>query len=95
MTKQKATATVEEFFSWYAGPSWKEDWQTTNTMTVNGIHAQKSGDQGVSVLEFLTEHQNDTINMEGEFVFCAYDIQFELAGKKIMVQAAGFYGDDF
>ena len=93
MSKQNATTTVGEFFTWYKGQEWKEDWQTTNTMTVDKVHAQHSGDDGLAVLEFLVSHENDTIVISGEFVTCAFDITFTLGGKKFMVQAGGFFGE--
>ena len=94
MSKQKATATVGEFFTWYAGPEWMEDWQTTNTMTVDGVHAQDGDDDGEAVLEFLAAHKDSPIEIEGEFVTCAFDLEFKVDGKQIMVQASGFYGDE-
>lgn len=94
MSKQTATATVGEFFTWYAGPEWKEDWQTTNTMTVDNVHAQDDGENGMTILKFLAEHENSIIEIEGEFVICAIDIEFQVDGKEIMVQASGFYGEE-
>ena len=90
---QHATCTVGEFFTWYNGSDWKSDWQTTNAMTVDKVHAQDGGGKGYEVLKFLAEHENDTIVIEGEFVTCAFDLTFTLAGKKFLVQAGGFYGD--
>ena len=37
---RKTKTTVGELFNWYAGEDWKEDWQTTNTMSIVGNHAQ-------------------------------------------------------
>lgn len=94
MSKQIETTTVGEFFTWYNGQGWKEDWQTTNAMTVDKVHAQYSGDRGLAVLEFLASHENDTIVISGEFVICAFDITFTLGGKKFMVQAGAFFGTE-
>ncbi len=94
MSRQQATATVGEFFTWYQGSDWKSDWQTTNAMMVDRVHAQDDGQHGVSVLQFLAEHEDTIIEIEGEFVTCAFDLEFELAGKEFLVQAGAFYGEE-
>ena len=94
MEKQKATATVGEFFTWYVGPEWKEDSLTTNSMMVDNVHAQDDGENGMTILKFLAEHENYIIEIEGEFVICAIDIEFKVDGKEIEVQASGFYGEE-
>ena len=90
--QQTSTATVNEFFTWYAGPDWKEDWQITNTMTIDRVHAQ-DGDNEEEVVKRLAELENEVIEITSTPDPSAWDISFVLDGKEYELQAASFYGD--
>jgi hypothetical protein len=89
--QQTSTATVNEFFTWYAGPDWKEDCQITNTMTIDGVHAQDGDDE--EVVKRLVELENEAIEITSTPDPSAWDISFTLDGKEYELQAASFYGD--
>jgi hypothetical protein len=90
---RKTKTTVGELFNWYAGQDWKEDWQTTNTMSIDGVHAQDESENGLEALEFLSQHQNEEVEISGIEESYAWDLDFELMGKQFSIQACNFYGE--
>ena len=90
---RKTKTTVGELFNWYAGPDWKEDWQTTNTMSIDGVHAQDESEDGLEALEFLAKHENEEVEISGIEESYAWDLDFELMGKQFSIQACNFYGE--
>jgi hypothetical protein len=92
----KATTTVNELFEWYMGGDWKNDWQTTNTMRVDGIHAQNKMSQGEKALADLVKNANKTINVKGkkDKFDGTWELSFSLQGKEYEIQASAFYGQD-
>ena len=88
-----ASATVNDLFTWYAGEEWSEDWQTTNTMSIDNVHAQDESEDGEEALKFLVEHQNEMVEIEGIEEPCAWDLVFELKGKLFLIQSTDFYGE--
>jgi hypothetical protein len=92
MTK-KAKATIGELFNWYAGEDWKEDWQTTNTMSIDGNHAQDESEDGLEALEFLAQHENEEVEISGIEESHAWDLDFTLMGKLFTIQSTDFYGE--
>jgi hypothetical protein len=81
--------TVDELFTWYMGDKrWDEDWQTTNTMTIDDKHAQDDGNSGKASLAFLRNHKDAQIKVKsidnGTF---DYDIEFKLNGHLVSFQA--------
>lgn len=79
--------TVDKLFSWYSGNNWVDDWETTNTMTVNNKHAQDDGINGKSHLKTLSRHKDEVIEVYYEEEFGSYDIWFSLVGNKYMIQS--------
>ena len=88
VSKDVVKTTVDYLLSWYAGDDWAEDWQTTNTMSVNGNHAQDDGEDGMSWLTFLEEHKDDEIEVEVIDAENAYDINFTVADRDFFIQSA-------
>lgn len=80
--------TVDELFNWYAGEDWAEDWQTTNTMTVNGKHAQDDDKDGMTWLNFLEEHKYDEIEVESIEAGYDYDLNFTVADRDFSIQSS-------
>jgi len=79
--------TVDYLMSWYGGDDWTEDWQVTNTMTVNGEHAQDDGQDGMTWLNFLEEHKDDEIEVEVVETANTYDINFTVADRDFSIQS--------
>lgn len=79
--------TVDKLFSWYSGNNWADDWETTDTMTVNNKHAQDDGINGKSHLKTLSRHKDEVIEVYYEEEFGDYDIWFSLVGNKYMIQS--------
>ena len=90
---RKTKTTVGELFNWYAGPDWKEDWQTANTMTIDGVHAQDESEGGLEALEFLSQHENEEVEISGIEESYAWELEFTLMGKQFLIQACNFYGE--
>jgi len=90
---RKAKTTIGELFNWYAGEDWKEDWQTTNTMSIDGNHAQDESEDGLEALEFLAQHENEEVEISGIEESHAWDLEFTLMGKIFTIQATDFYGE--
>lgn len=88
-----AIATVNDLFTWYAGEDWHEDWQTTNTMTVDGVHAQDESEDGEDALKYLYENRDVMVNIEGIDEPWAWDLVFELNGRIFSMQSTDFYGE--
>jgi len=81
--------TVGELFTWYAGEDWEKDWQTANTMTVDGKHAQDIDDSdGLDSLKLLKEHEDDVITVECVDEDNAWDLNFEVADIEFSIQSA-------
>ena len=55
--------TVEDFFTWYTGPRWDKDSQTTNSMVVDGEHAQDHRRGEMYWLTFLAQNSNTPITV--------------------------------
>ena len=68
--------TINELFTWYMGPEWYEDWQTTNVMShlIDNklIHCQDDGEDGMSHLRFLKENENEIIKVETNYCEDSY-----------------------
>lgn len=86
--------TVAEFFNWYTGPDWADDWQTTNTMAIeypdgHSDHAQDDGENGMTHLMDLKAAENEKIMVACEDGGNAWDCSFTLAsnGRTYEVQA--------
>jgi hypothetical protein len=90
---KKAKAKVSELFTWYAGPTWREDWQTTNTMLIDGVHAQDESKDGLDALAFLVEHENEEVEIIGEEVEWTWDLEFTIKDRHFTVQSIDFYGE--
>ena len=96
MYMKKATTTINALFTWYMGAEWKEDWQTTNTMRVDGVHAQSEKDEnGEETLEHLSKNTEVSIEVSGQQdSHGTWDLDFILEGKAYSMQAYCFYGDE-
>ena len=93
----KATTTVNELFDWYMGPNWMEDWQVTNTMLVDGVHAQANDDEyGSNTLNRLVELREEKVTVSG--IKNKFDgiwvLSFELGGKQYTMTATAFFGKE-
>ncbi|HUT81250.1 MAG TPA: hypothetical protein VMZ29_08605 [Candidatus Bathyarchaeia archaeon] len=88
MTKP-VQSTVDEFLTWYtATPGWYDDWQTTNTMEVNGVHAQYDGSDGMTHLSKLSAAKDSPITIEqSRFRPGDWDLSFELDGDEYSLQS--------
>ena len=85
MEKQtKTNTTVNEFFTWYAGSEWETSGQITNTMTIDGVHAQDSDWTGSEAKRFMIENRDQGIEIEETD---SGDISFTVNGKLVSVQA--------
>jgi hypothetical protein len=86
----KVKTTVNDLFTWYMGDDWKNEWQITNTMTVDGEHAQDLSKDGVETLKFLADNAEEAIEVHNELPppGNAYDVIFMLKGKEFLMQAA-------
>ena len=78
--------TVDELFTWYMGDEdWDKDWQTTNSMFFDDVHAQDDGNRGRSILAFLRNRKNEKIMVvtidRGDPN--TYDIEFKLGKHQI------------
>ena len=91
---KKKKATVNELLTWYSGPDWKTDWQTTNTMIIDGVHAQDESEDGLEALAFLRRHENDEVEVIGIEDPSSWDLEFTLEGRLFSVQSAAFYGEE-
>ncbi len=60
-------ATIDNFFKWYTNEDndslikWFADWQTSNCLTINGIHAQDDNKNGMTILKKLFENKEQTV----------------------------------
>lgn len=82
------TTTVRQLFAWYAGADWKQDWQITNTMTVDGAHTQdRFRPNGEEAVDFLVRNENEEIEVTSEDGGNAYDISFSVKGIMFEMQA--------
>jgi len=89
-TVPNVTCTVDEFFSWYAADyNWYDDWQVTNTMSVNGKHAQDDGQDGQTWLDFLKEHQDEQIEVVSEELSGSgdWELSFDLLDRRFSLQS--------
>lgn len=89
MTKPVKT-TVDEFMTWYAAtPEWDKDWQTSNVMEVNGVHAQEDGQDGRTHLAKLSDLRANPITIsQSRFRPGDWDLSFELNGDEYSLQSA-------
>lgn len=90
---KKAKAKISELFNWYGGEDWSEDWQTTNSMSIDGVHAQDESEDGLEALKFLSQHENEEVEIIGTEESYAWDLEFTLMGKNFIIQATDFYGE--
>lgn len=59
--------TVDEFFTWFVGDEdCADDWQTTNTMFVDGEHAQDDDEDGMTYLKWLELRKDEEITIDIE-----------------------------
>lgn len=92
---KKATATVNELFEWYIGTTdWKDDWQITNTMLVDGVHAQNGDYYGKKAVSHLSKNSNSVVEVSGESFDGAWELTFTLDGKEYEIQATSFFGGE-
>lgn len=92
-----ATTTIDGLFDWYMGSNWMEDWQVTNTMLVDGVHAQSIGDEyGTSTLEKLVELMEKEVEITGRknHFDDIWEISFMLEGKSYSITATAFFGEE-
>ena len=90
--KNTVTCTINELFTWYMGPEWYEDWQTTNVMSLlidnKLIHCQDDDEDGMSHLRFLKDHENETIEIESsEINEGDFDLIFSIKDRTYTVQS--------
>ena len=91
MTKN-AKCTVAQFFNWYTGgQSWERGSQITDSMSINGEHAQDQSRGGEEAYQFLVENENEIIEIENIETSSVWDIEFELKGKRFRIQASEEY----
>jgi len=88
MTKPVET-TVDEFMTWYAGtPEWMDDWQTSNVMEVNGVHAQEDGEDGMTHLERLSDYKKNRITVyQNRFRPGDWELSFEIGNSEYSLQS--------
>lgn len=81
--------TVDEFMTWYAGtPEWTEDWQVTNVMEVNGVHAQEDGEDGMIHLANLADFRKNPITVyQSRFRPGDWDLSFEIGNNEYSLQS--------
>ena len=94
---RKATATVDEFFTWYSGTTeWKEDWQITNSMLVGESHAQDGDYYGEKAIDRLDKYRGERINVSGndDTFDGSWELKFSLKGKRYRVQSTAFFGEE-
>jgi hypothetical protein len=95
--KKITKTTVNELFQWYIGGDWKEDWQITNTMLVDGEHAQtKEEPNGELTLERLVSLSDKEVEVTNEVdpFDRIWEISFTLEGKEYDMQATTFFPDE-
>jgi hypothetical protein len=93
---KKATTTVNELFEWYIGTTdWKDDWQITNTMLVDGVHAQKGDYYGKKAVAHLSKNENSVVEVSGEVDSFdrIWELTFTLDGKEYEMSATSFFGE--
>ena len=91
---KKATTTINELFTWYMGKDWSQDWQTTNTMTVDNLHAQYQDYYGKKVLKYLAENSEEIIEVSGKLDSQGtWDLEFNLKGKHYTFASTAFFGE--
>ena len=84
--------TVDEFFTWYTGEDWRNTYETTNTLTINGLHAQDASPNGKAAMVFLAKYEDDTIEITSfKEPHGIWFLEFELNGTIICVQATDNY----
>ena len=75
-----------------------ENWQVTNTMLVDGVHAQSIGadDYGTSTLEKLVELMETEVAITGRknHFDDIWEISFMLEGKSYSITATAFFGEE-
>jgi hypothetical protein len=95
--KKITKTTVNELFQWYIGGDWKDDWQITNTMLVDGEHAQTgedpNGELTLERLVFLKDKEVEVTNEVDSFDRI-WEISFTLEGKNYDMQATTFFPDE-
>jgi hypothetical protein len=83
--------TVDEFFTWYTGEDWRTTYETTNTLSINGLHAQDASPNGKAAMAFLIKHEDEAIEISALEEPHAWLLEFGLLGNIICVQAAENY----
>jgi len=91
-TTRRGTS-VDDFFSWYEGPGWNKEWQITNSMVVDGEHAQDHA-RGVTYwLDFLAQNSATPINITSTITaFDTWDNVFEIDGHRFSVDSLEPFG---
>lgn len=89
---QSMFTTVDKLLTWYMNDEyWRDDWNTTNVMLVDGTHAQEDGEDGDITLAWLDDHKNDRINViSTEDDQGTYDLEFEVDGKSVSIQSTTY-----
>lgn len=90
MIKHKYT-TVEEFFTWYTGEDWRTTYETTATLSIDGLHAEDASPNGKAAMAFLERYSDMTIETRSMDVGNAWLIEFCLQGSTILVQCTEAY----
>lgn len=87
----KAICTVDEFFTWYTGEDWRTTYETTTTLSIDGLHAEDASPNGKAAMAFLERHSDETIETRSMDVGNTWLIEFGLLGSIILVQATEAY----
>ena len=62
-------------------------------MSIDGVHAQDESEDGLEALKFLSQHENEEVEIIGTEESYAWDLEFTLMGKNFIIQATDFYGE--
>lgn len=90
MIKHKYT-TVERFFTWYTGEDWRTTYETTATLSIDGLHAEDASPNGKAAMALLQKHSDETIVVHSRDIGNTWLIEFGLHGSTILVQCAEDY----
>ena len=92
---KKATATVDALFRWYSGKDWKNDWQITNTMHVDNVHAQDRDYHGRKAAEYLIENETERVEVSSQPDGHGFwELEFRLKDKQYSMIASNPFGEE-
>jgi hypothetical protein len=93
-----AITTIDGLFDWYIGSNWMENWEVTNTMLVDGVHAQSIGDDryGTSTLKKLVRLMEKEVVVTGKknHFDDIWTISFMLEGEVYSITTTAFFGEE-